>query len=97
MAKEKKFRHKLARPSLAASLEAVRQGQALAVAPVQETVSEIHVTPKGPDFSEASFVGIEIRRILLLMGSLLLLLIGLTIAESRTQFLTNAAQQLLVQ
>ena len=103
MAKIKKFRHKTPRPSLAASLEAVRQGRVLEPAPQVleqekvETAAEKTPAVAPHPSGEAAYVKAEVRRITLSMGVLIALLVGLTITETRTGFLTESAKTFLVQ
>lgn len=97
MAKKKRFEHRATRPTLAASLEAVRQGKVLAPiaaepAPRQEAAvkhQQASVT------NEAAFVKQEIRRIGLIMGSLLVVLLLLTYLESTASLLTQTAQRFI--
>ena len=95
MAKRKKFEHKAARPTLAASLEAVRQGKSIepVAATVPQTPVATHPPAAGTTTDESLYVKAEMRRIGLIMGLLLSLLVGLSVAEGRTSFLTKLLQR----
>lgn len=94
MAKQKKFERKVSRPTLAASLEAARQGKlpTVTVAEIEPVI--VDKSAQSVATAEAHEVKKEISKILLTMGALIALLIALTFLEQRQSLLTQAVNQL---
>jgi len=97
MSKKKRFERRNNRPSLAASLEAVRQGRKIVPTereeplPVEATVTTKHAEGQ----NEAAYVTAEVKRIGIIMGSLLALLVILSYLESSSSFLTKTVEGLV--
>jgi hypothetical protein len=94
MAKRKRFEHRVVRPTLAASLESLRQGQSVAAtapAPPEDEVSP-DTSPPAPGHR---LVAQELTMITLIMAFLVTLLVALSVWEIRTGTLTSLANRLL--
>ncbi len=98
MSKKKRFEHRIVRPSLAASLEAVRQGREIKAdeKELPSAVEPAAAKPKQDDSAnETGYVKAEVKRIAAIMGALLVFLIVLAYLESTGSILTNFAQRFI--
>jgi hypothetical protein len=101
MSKRKKFVHHVPRPSLAASLEAVRQGQTLTAdtrkikEPSPQPATFKAPVASQPVSEEVKYVKGEVVRIGIIASLLLLFLLILVFGESKTQLLTRTVDRLI--